>query len=1182
MTLTGDAVSASALIGGRYRLGRLLGEGATKRVHHGIDEHLGRDVAIAIVKTEELDATALARVRREVRALVELSDDPSTVTVYDAVETPTAEYLVTEYLPGGDLQTWLDRHPGPCDPAVSIRVGVDVARSLERAHARDIVHRDVKPANVWLDAAGGARLGDFGLALATTADSARITGEGGLLGTVEYMAPETVVRGDVGPAADLYALGAMLYRMTTGRAPFTSENPAHVVHQHVSTTPTPPSHLAALPGALEALILALLEKQPMDRPISASEVRSTLEDMGDDPSSAAVAPAARFGRGLVGRDEELSRCRALMDTAATQASRVLVVEGEAGIGKTRLMQELGTYARGRGIRVVWSRGHEGPGVPPYWAWQQVIRECLSAPGPVLTEVLATLGPSLDLVTDAGAAPGAEHFRLANAVTSLLRATAADTPLLVILDDLQWADAESLQVLAFLATELGESRVLIAATYRDDEIGRSHPLAPSLATLARTPSAEMITLKALSREAAGILVEELCGGVPPDGLVDQVLSRGAGNPYFVAEMVRHATSDPQRWERVRSGSWSWSMATPRSVLDFVSRRVDSLSSACNEIVAVAAVVGTQFDAQVVRRVMGIDHSRLLDLLEEAKAAGVVVEVPEQADRYEFPRAIMRDALYDSVSPAGRIRLHGKIARAMEETYGANAATHLTELAHHFSEAAVGGDVDKALDYCRLAGHSALVQGDAHLGIEHFERALRVCELSRFDDTYRCDLLIELGEAWSTADDLSRARPILSEAIDLAQTLGLPRRAARATLAYCRLWPDLWRTDSHVATLLEQALASLPETDDPLRARLLARQAQERSRATVRPSETVQAASAVAMARRCGDRHALAHALLASLYSDWPDRPEHLSSVAQEIRLLAESVEDVDLCAHAAVLAGAAHAAQGDMAAAIRAHRRLRTCLHSSRRPSHRAALLMAEGSAAACAGDLDRALAYSATAGELARRQGMNALAGLQQFQWTAIAIERGRIVDVGDTVDRAVAASGNNLLWRTVSACARAAQDDPGPARKVLSELPENGNSPSALDHLFLESLLAELAALTGDTDAAAAMVEVLTPFRGDWITAGPVPVVRGPVARWLGILCATTGRFEEALGHFDEAAASEPVALVPAISATTKWWHGMALLAAGAEIEGSVALRQAERQMRQRDILPPPAPAFAVAGRST
>jgi len=261
---------------GRYLVQRFLGEGGRKRVYLAHDSKLDRDVAVAVIKTEGLDAEGLTRVKREAQAMGRLGDHPHIVTIHDIGEEDGQPYIVSQHMAGGDLAGLLQRTEGHrLELDQSGRLTNEVRQALEYAHGRGIVHRDLKPGNIWLTQDGTAKLGDFGLAVSL--DRSRLTMEGMMVGTVAYMPPEQALGRQPDARSDLYSLGCVLYEMVTGRPPFLGDDAVAIISQHINTAPVAPSwHNPQVPRALEALIMRLLAKDPDERPESAAAMPQAL------------------------------------------------------------------------------------------------------------------------------------------------------------------------------------------------------------------------------------------------------------------------------------------------------------------------------------------------------------------------------------------------------------------------------------------------------------------------------------------------------------------------------------------------------------------------------------------------------------------------------------------------------------------------------------------------------------------------------------------------------------------------------------------------------------------------------------------------------------------------------------------------------------------------------------------
>ena len=408
------------------------------------------------------------------------------VSVYDFGQNDGAPFIVTEYLPGGSVSDVVAA--GPVETRNALEIAKRVARGLAFAHEQNVVHRDLKPGNVWLTADGVAKIGDFGLAVSL--DESRLTQHGMMIGTVAYMPPEQALGQEATPQADLYSLGAMLYELVTGQPPFGGDDATAVIGQHINTAPVRPSLRSEhCPPDLEALILRLLAKAPADRPASATEVLEALSAV--DPAALSASdsqlnPLDRLARGVfVGREAELERLRSAADEAFAGRGSVVMLVGEPGVGKTRTAQELDTYARMRGARVLWGRAHEASGAPAYWPWVQVGRaygssvddEVLRAQLGAAAEELQRLFPELRMMYPGlpeppVAADESAQFRLFDAYASFLRAASADSPLVIVLDDIHWADKPTLLLLQHLAREVSNAGLLVVGTYRDTELSRT--------------------------------------------------------------------------------------------------------------------------------------------------------------------------------------------------------------------------------------------------------------------------------------------------------------------------------------------------------------------------------------------------------------------------------------------------------------------------------------------------------------------------------------------------------------------------------------------------------------------------------------------------------------------------------------------------------------------------------------
>jgi hypothetical protein len=828
------AAKPSAFVGGRYTVKRFLGEGGKKKVYLAHDMLLDRDVAFALIKTDGLDEAGRQRIRREAQAMGRLGAHPHIVSVFDLGEEQGQPYIVTELMGGGDVEGLLENASEHRPPLRrTLEIGAAVCRGLAFAHEQQIVHRDLKPGNVWLTADGVAKIGDFGLAVAL--DRSRLTQQGVMVGTVSYMPPEQALGGEVTPRADCYSLGAMLYEMVTGRPPFVGDDAIGVISQHINTAPVAPSwHNPSVPPALEGLILRLLAKSPAERPASAAEVLAALQAIDPDAPTAALSganPLERVARGVfVGRDRELARLRAAFDDANAGRGGVVMIVGEPGIGKTRTAQELETYARIRGGQVLWGRAHEAAGAPAYWPWVQALRAYVAVVEPralstqlgsgaaEVARIVSEVRERLPGLPEPGAMlePEAAQFRLFDAVASFLKNAAATAPLLVVLDDLHWADKPTLLLLQHVAREIGRSRLLVLGTYRDVEVGRAHPLAAALADMQRDALFQRVLLRGLSREEVEAYIRASVGLDPARELLAAIYQETEGSPFFLAEVVALMVQEGTLLRPASARHGGAAIAVPQSVREVLGRRLDRLSPECNELLTLAAVAGRDFTYTVLGAVSGHDDARLLALVEEAIEGRVIGET-ERPGAYRFSHALVQETLLGEISTTRRVRLHGQVGEALERLYGGQAERHAAELARHFVESATltRAHAVKAVSYAELAAQQAEAATAWDEAARHYENCLAL--ITSADDELGEDepaLLVALGRSYRNAAEWRPAWRHLMRAIALYEQRGDAVGLGNATLEAIAInAPNDWR-----AALLRAALAVIGSDAPYLEARL----------------------------------------------------------------------------------------------------------------------------------------------------------------------------------------------------------------------------------------------------------------------------------------------------------------------------------------------------------------------------
>jgi class 3 adenylate cyclase len=1129
---------------GRYRIERLLGEGARKIVYAAHDTRLERNVAVALIKTDGLDDAGRHRLGREARAMARLGDHPNIVTVFDVGEENDQPYIVSELMPGGSIADELvradDRRLTVDD---SLRIAEEVARALGHAHEHGVVHRDLKPANVWLASDATARLGDFGLAVEV--DRSRITSEGMVIGTVAYLAPEQAVGRAPDARSDLYALGAFLYETLTGRPPFLGDDAVSVISQHLNTPPIAPSwHNAAITAPVEQLVMSLLEKDPGARPQHAGAVAAELrrlrtaqiDNVEGVPAAATTPPvrAGAFGR-FIGRASELDALKAMFDESLSGRTRVVMVVGEPGIGKTRLVEEAGVYAAVRGAQVLWGHCYEGDLGAPYLPFVEALRAYvrdrsddqlrseLSSGAPEVATIVSDLRTRFPELPASPALEGdAERLRLFEAVAAFLSNASAVRPFVVVLDDVHWADKPTLLLLQYLARNLRRDRVLLVCTYRDVELDRTHPLAGMIAALRREQLYERVLLRGFDREEVKTFIEAVGERETQAAFAETIHRETEGNPFFVAEILKHLAESGAlkrvdgRWEGTAE---SVAAQLPEGVREVIGRRLSLLGEHCNRMLTIGAAMPGGFSLDVVAAVLDADDESVLDLLDEALVRQIVRERRDQPGVYEFNHALIRQTLYSELSTPRRVRLHRQILAALEQLYSSNPEPRLTELAFHAFQAAPGGDVAKAVGYATRAGKRASASAAHEEAARSYDLALQALELEEgADDLHRVELLLSLGDAHHHAGESAGARSALIEVAEIGRRIGDASLIAQAAIVYGRLRFTDSGADPLLAELLEDAVARRAQLDDATRARVLAVLCVhiallDSARHLALADEAIEAAT------RSGDPGALAYALSAQGYAMRAASAEGRRAHYLKVARLAEEANDIELqvATHNTLAIGAL--VDGDRAlfdSERETHARL---VDVSRSPFSRYVQTMLQACTAVFEGRYADADELATAAIGIARRTGD------QTSVWTVGALyfayfrELGRFGEL-EVPTRKVADDFPLLtVWRAGLAQILNDQAKFDDAAIELERLSRDGFSSIAMDVFRVYSLaaLAEVAAGLADTKLGAELYDLLTRYAGTAAVVGGV-AYHGAIDRYLGLLATMRGHCDVAIAHHENA----------------------------------------------------------------
>jgi tetratricopeptide (TPR) repeat protein len=783
----------------------LLGEGGKKKVYKAYDTLLDREVALALIKVEGLDEDSRIRITREAQAMGRLGAHNNIVTVFDLGDHEGQPYIVQELMAGRDVEKLIQSAP---DNRLSIDQTIEIAQSvsagLEYAHGKGVLHRDIKPSNIWLTEDGSVKIGDFGLALVD--DRTRLTQEGMTVGTVSYLPPEQAIGTEVTPQSDLYSLGAMLYEMVTGRPPFIGDDTIAIIGQHLNTPPVSPSwHNPEIPPAMEVLILRLLEKNAAQRFASALEMgralesiqRGTIEEEPGKEDAQEEKSGPLYRQVFVGREIELNQLKTAFDNAISGDGSLSMVVGEPGIGKTSLCEQLATYVTMRGgLTLVGHCYEEGSLSLPYLAFVEAMRTYvldrdiidlrneLGSGASEVARIVSEVRDKLQIEPRPATDPDEDRYRLFQAVSEFLSNAANIQPLLIVLEDLHDSDKGTLDLLTHITRRMDKHRLLILGTYRDIEVDRAHPLTNALAELRRVSSYSRILLRGLTVDEVHRMLSGLSGRDVPWQMAEVVHHQTEGNPLFVQEVLRYVIEDGllvregDQWRTVSTDRLATSI--PEGLRDVIGKRLSTLSPECNQVLAVASVIGREFRFEVLQKVAGIPEDDLYKAIEEARTVSVIEErtAVGASVTYRFNHAFFRQTLYEEMIAPRRNRLHQQIARALEEMFAPRLEDHASALADHFSHSTGPEDLSKAVYYGEMAAERATSVFDFGEAVRLLVDALQVQEvLNPEDKEKRCDLLISLCDALMMS---GTPRRVLDKeapaALTLAEEIGDKNRGA----------------------------------------------------------------------------------------------------------------------------------------------------------------------------------------------------------------------------------------------------------------------------------------------------------------------------------------------------------------------------------------------------------------------
>ncbi len=736
-----------------YAVLEFLGHGGMGWVYRVSEPTTGREVALKLLRTA-VATTLLDRLRFErefevARAL----EHPALVGVFDKGLVDSQPYYTMELVAGANIRENLLRdRERPTREIWLQRVGALVAHLLDGLayiHQHGIIHRDLKPENILVDAEGHPRLLDFGLA--RRREASQFTEPGTVIGTVHYMSPEQIAGHELDSRTDLYSLGVILYELLAGKLPFDNPEMVSVLYA-VLHEPALPLHEHApwLPQPLVELVMRLLEKEPADRFQSASELFEAWSEIFGTPfdlppsepvpATPVSPPEQLFTPRFVGREPELRRVLERLDRLHERGA-VMLVEGVSGVGKTRFFQEVAGQARSLGLATLWGYGNEVEALP-YNPWIRILRRSLRNGLPeeleVFRDALSVLFPELGEAQFDRDDPLLK-YHLFEGMVRLLAHMASSRGLVIFLEDLHWADPASLEFLHYAARSLltppeegqNPTPVAILCSCRDEYLRTFEAFGRVRSSLVRLEGLDEIALEALNEEQTAAVVSSMLGvGSVEDETMERLYSETEGNPLFIGEILKTFVSEGRL--RLDRGSWNLeSTALPRTsaggsripvtVRDAVERRLAGLDPADLRVVRQAAVLGRNFEFDVLARAWNIPEDELIDRVERLVGRKIIAESRERGWLTFYNQPIL-EVLLEATPQDVQSDLHSRAARALESL--PHPERQAARLAHHYR---LSGQGAQAVIHLVRAGDASM-KAFAHLeAVDLFKRALELPEV-----------------------------------------------------------------------------------------------------------------------------------------------------------------------------------------------------------------------------------------------------------------------------------------------------------------------------------------------------------------------------------------------------------------------------------------------------------------------
>jgi diguanylate cyclase (GGDEF)-like protein len=724
---------AGRQISSQYKITEFLDEGGMSLVYKGIDTGSNQPVAVKVLKqgVSSSQAEDIIRFRREATTVSKLTH-PNLVKVYAVGEYEGLNYIVMELVEGEKLEQYIQKKKG-------LRIGKilqiikAITEAIDYAHNAGVVHRDLKPSNILIAEGKRAfktKVLDFGIA--QVMELTQIKDEARIVGTFSYMSPEQsgIIKKPVDERSDLYSLGIMFYQLLTRELPFKGRDVGTILHQQIAMQAVPPRQINRdIPEIIEEIVLKLLKKDPEERYQTAKGLLSDLERYNKGEREFVLGKADRLKKltyrtRLVCREEEIERLKQLYNHTKEGRGSICLVSGEAGRGKSRLVDELRGYVYEQGGEYIGGKCFAQENKIPYQPFKEALNEYLNRIDKLsaeekkrritrmkeslgeLGEVICSLNPVMREIL--GKVPALvaleaerENRRFLMVCAKFFRELGEkERPMVIVLDDLQWADEGTFTLLEEILEDVGKYPVLIIGEYRDNEVGDTHSLVRIIKGAKEKGFAlEEIKLgnfdvPRLNRFISRLLLED---EDKTQRLSEYIFNKSKGNPFFSIEIIRQMVAEKAldykedhwqvEWDKLKS------ITISATIVEMLLKRIETLEKEQLDVLSIAAVIGRKFGMELLQTITRRPIEELINLVDEAIELQLLEKSVEERELL-FVHDRIKDAFYHKIGEGKKKKLHLKIARVIEKLNRKNIEGVLFDLAHHYTE---GGDRDKSLEY-----------------------------------------------------------------------------------------------------------------------------------------------------------------------------------------------------------------------------------------------------------------------------------------------------------------------------------------------------------------------------------------------------------------------------------------------------------------------------------------------------